>query len=351
MICRVVGSRAAGSMSTDDRIIVRTRASPPDSPGIYFSDLFLHVQSPDIRKNIVNYIENFGDLYHGCVKKDIWVSKFHEVKTEQLDLMMSEGHDIEARLDIGFKLMLTHDLISIQDWNFPSIMEIRNQHLRWINGHSRLLASGMNWIEPWHRMRCIIFVPKGNGIPADCFEEIEKITDDFMLRKILNPNISDDSPCIIDARFTPVDDDIRFQILRFEYCTKTDDRDAEKLFDRWQQWKHKYHEHGISVDVYTDWPDMISDSLRTWNMVLSGASEKNLVYHANMSVKIYIEKIHNETPSSTFRLYQFVPEKIDLAELFFWLDTDHSVYHTRDWSVVFVQPGPYKSKEISLSRL
>ena len=239
MTCPVVGSRAANNVNTNDRIIVGTRSSTPDGPGIYFSDLVLHVQGPDIRKNIVTYIENFGDLYHGCVKKDIWVSKFYEVKSEQLDLMLSEDHDIEARWDIGFKLMLTHDLISIHDWNFPPIMEIRNQNLNWINGHSRLLASGMNWIEPWHRMRYIIFVPNGNNIPAHCFDQIEKITDDSMLRKILNSDISDDSPCTIAARFTPVDHAIWFQILRFEYCTKTDDRDAEELFGRWQQWKHK----------------------------------------------------------------------------------------------------------------
>jgi len=338
-----VASRDGDSVSDHNQIVVGSL----NSQGEYQSDLLLEINSVDPCNGIVNYIKHFGEIYRIHLDQAIWSQKFNKCLHQLTSDMLTVQQDQCVQNDIEFKLNLINQARNLQHWRFPGVMESRNHDLVLVNGHSRLLAAGISWADAWEKMDFIVFVPKGSSIPAHGVRDITIIHDDAQLRTMLHPDSSDE-PATVWAQFYTVQDLIQFRILGIgqKVCQPTDVN--HDYLHRWLEWRSRYQGSQLEIQCFAGFNTVI-DSSGLWQIVLEGPPPQHLPYYSNMTVRIHNEK-KQDTQTKKFQLYHFGTSRIDLAEVLLWLDTDYSVFHTDDWSTIFVQPGEFKCQSMSISK-
>jgi hypothetical protein len=350
MISPAVELPGGAELSTDDRLIIRS----PSSPGHYQLDLSLQVYGPDIRKGIIPYIENFGQLYHGKFKQHTWTAKFVQEKKLLLQDMWTVNDDPGFIENIDFKLRQTDSARTLQRWDFPVLLDVRNQSVIWNNGHSRLLASSVCWNHAWDRVDALMFVPEGQDLSAipTSFQYLDRIHDDQELRIIFGNSMSTDQPWLINAGFETDNNQIIFRLRNVQkHRNSVDNTQNVKHFSAWKAWRAQYSGTDLMISVSVDAISKIDDSSKRWQIKHVGPPPDQLVSWAQMSARLFNQK-QNNPDNIGWHLYHFGDESIDLAELFFWADIEHSVFHTSDWRTILVQPGNFfKCREISLSGL
>lgn len=329
-------------MSQDDEIMVRT----PAEHGGYLSDICLEIRGPDSREGIINYIRNFGDLYLARLNRTTWLRKYDECLQQLVANMLDLPSDPDILQDIDFKLALCEQARQTPQWRFPCVMEIRDQTLTWINGHSRLLAAGVSWADAWDKVDFVIFAPKGTDITAHDFHAVTLINDDHQLRTILCRD-GDTMSVTIWADFYSYQDSVQFRINGVGQAA--DQTTSKGYLSVWQRWRGQHPGTSLPIQIFSD-ADSVSDSSGVWHITHMGPPPSNLIYHSNMSGRIYNEKKFGDQQPGAFTFYHFGKGKIDLAEILLWIDTDHSVFHSDDWSSIFVQPGEFKCRPMSLSQ-
>jgi hypothetical protein len=335
-------------MSSNDQILIRT---PADS-GQYLDDLDFAVYSPDIREGIVPWISNFGDLYHVRLTQQAWTAKFLESKKQLLSDMLGPMADPVVIQNIDFKLKMIAIGRRLQRWQFPSIINLNSGRLCWINGHSRLIAAGLNWNNAWDRMNYLVFVPLGEQIVPEQhnFAYMQPINSDLDLRRVLGMIAHDDQPVTMRAAFQVDNNTVRLSLQNIT-STKiavTDLHDRSECMT-WQLWQTKHADRPLTVRLYCCDPDKLIDSSGIWRLDLIGPPPQDLISPAQMSMYIYKAK-NQPVDCDVFTLYHFGSGHLDLAELLLQVDTEHTVFHSADWCTILVQPGfGFKCREISLS--
>jgi len=337
-------------MSSNDQILIRT----PADPGQYLDDLDFAVYSPDIREGIVPWISNFGDLYHVRLTQQAWTAKFLESKKQLLSDMLGPMADPVVIQNIDFKLKMIAIGSRLPRWQFPGIINLNSGRLCWINGHSRLIAAGLNWNNAWDRMDYLIFVPLGEKITAQQsnFSTLRQINTDLDLRRVLDMPVTDDQPVTIGAGFHAENNTVRFALQNITSAKVV----VADMHDRsdcaaWQLWKTQHANKPLTVRLHCRDPDALTDSSGIWSLDPIGPPPQDLIAPAQMSMYIYKAKNH-PVDCDVFTLYHFGSGHLDLAELLLQVDTEHTVFHSADWHTILVQPGTgFKCREISVSRL
>jgi hypothetical protein len=233
-------------------------------------------------------------------------------------------------------------------------MEVNSGRLCWINGHSRLIAAGLNWNNAWDRMDYLIFVPLGEKITAQQsnFSTLRQINTDLDLRRVLDMPVTDDQPVTIGAGFHAENNTVRFALQNITSAKVV----VADMHDRsdcaaWQLWKTQHANKPLTVRLHCRDPDALTDSSGIWSLDPIGPPPQDLIAPAQMSMYIYKAKNH-PVDCDVFTLYHFGSGHLDLAELLLQVDTEHTVFHSADWHTILVQPGTgFKCREISVSRL
>jgi len=332
-------------MSEDDQILVRT----VDEKGTFLSDLKLEVGGPDVRQGIMHYIQKFGVLYHAKVSKDHWLRKFDESLHQLVMRMLDLPQEADLLHDIDFKLSLIDQSRHLQRWRFPGVIEMHHQQVFWIVGYSRLLAAGVCWPDPWEKMDFVIFVADARDFLSYDLKDVTVIKDDQQLRKLLGSGDDSDLSTTIWATFIPEETSVRFRILGIG----TPPQPAKEMpliyVEKWLNWRSQYPDNQIEIQCFAA-PNTVIDTSGLWRIVDAGPSPNDLNYPSNMSGRIYNQKRSNLGPPGIFHLYHFAEHRINLAEILLWVDTEHSVFHTDDWSTIFVQNGEFNCRPMRISR-
>lgn len=336
-------------MCPSDHILVRTPAGPDQ----YFTDLELAVRGPDWRQGIMPWIANYGDLYHVRLTRACWVEKFLEIKKQLLSDMLGKLTDPDVIENVDFKLEMIADAMNLDAWQLPGIMNLFSNRLQWATGHSRLLAGGLNWSDPWNRMHHLLFVPYGENFQSlqHRFAHLEKIESDAALRLSFAGAVDNEHTLTMHAKFL-VDQHRTALFLQSITTTKVH---AKKHNDRskvamWKQWRACYLDKPLSVKIRCMDINKITDSSGSWRLHHIGTPPQDLISPAQMSMHIFKQK-QTLAENDCCDLYLFDSARLDLADLFFQVDTDHTVFHSADWNLIFVQPGlGFKCREISQSR-
>lgn len=333
----------------NDRFVVCT---PGAATGQYQHDLSLQVYSVDLRSGIIPYINNFGHLYHARLTKSEWCSKFNEVKQQLLRDMFWSVSDSDIVQNVDFKLRQIHLARTVQHWRFPSLLDVRNNSVKWTNGHSRLLASTINWSDAWTRVGFLIFVPHTEKARSESrFAFCQEISDDTELRRVLDDKMTNDDPWVINAAFETDGLDIRFQLRGIQCCNvPAADINDRSFYQAWHTWFSHSDVTSLRMHASVDDAASIRDSSGKWSINRVGSPARDLVSYAQMSAHIWRQKHSGIHDNDVWQFYHFGPNPVDIADFFFWFDPEYTVYHTHDWATILVQPSPaFKCKEISLS--
>ena len=292
-------------------------------------NLKLVTHMPEAVAGVVPYINQFTRLWIGSVQSDIFKITFNDLKAQVLPCLANLAIiEDDFNLRIGHKLELCHTAL-VTNWNSPATATIEKDDIFWESGQSRFLAGGLCWSNPWSKHQLLAFAPNKSIVEPWILDPVE-ITNDSELEGYLGPNTSN----TITTRFDIVDKRISFRLSSVSR-TQNKKENTERLADRVEtlrQWVKQYP-RGTRLNVYTNNPELIVDSIEYWN------------------INYMLEEQETNENTHKFYVYQ-CDQKLDLSELLFWMDTDYTEFSDSNNNYTLRSPGRNKkSKTISLSHL
>jgi hypothetical protein len=302
--------------------------------------------------NLLPLLNVFGRLYHGTVNKKYFNQLFQEKKQKFLTDLKSSIID----RDLEFQLKMSRVALT-DNWKWPAFVNMvqENGQPEWATGGSRILASGLCKKNPEQTITVLFFDQVGTSVDHWIDEPIE-ITSDTQLHEVLGVNYAQtQSPSIqISAVLKQAHNHTRLflhGIFDEELAGQQNSQELVELqlLDNLRQWQATNPQPQLTI--YTDWPDLISDSMGVWNYRIAG-SISQFTHH--MFRPGHLEKLaykeHEKEINSGPVLYVKQPIAIDLSEFLIWVDLEHTTFIEQDWNFLLYQRGnPYKLKMIGFS--
>ena len=305
---------------------------------------------PDTEHGVVEFLKHFGHLYIGTVNSELFKSTFRNIKSQVLpwlaDLVniRDNGH-----YRLGHKIDLCHQALESQ-WRSPVTATVINNCLYWESGQSRILAGGMCWQNPWNQHQLLIMTPAVEQI-AGYLDNAVQIESDSELVEVLGSNSHNrlDTSLYIDAskqvsfRLGAV----KKTVTQHEYIQPLKIR-----VDMVRKWLIQYP-LGSKLEVYTDRPELIKDSLGFWDIQHKGPGSH---FDPAASIDSYLWQQSNLQDSDNADVIhefhvQNTTDVIDVAELLFWMDLSYTSFYTKDWNFVLRRKTHmHRAKMIGLSR-
>jgi len=293
------------------------------------NSLKLIAHMPEAVEGVVPFINQFTKLWIGTIQKDFFISTFLGLKSQVLpwlaDLDIIEDND---NYRIGHKLELCHTALESK-WNSPTTATVVDGDIFWESGQSRLIAGALCWQRPWQQCQLLVFSSDKPMLEHWLTDAVE-ITSDSELSKHLGSTVVHK----INTRFDV--DHIGRISLRIGSVTKdtlsTENKPAlAKRVSVLREWI-KLYPLGTQLDVYTDHPELIKDSIGYWKInYFSSTADKS----TGKNYKFYV---HNPA------------QVVDIAELLFWMDIAYTEYITKDSRYILRLPNNLvKTKTIGLS--
>ena len=302
--------------------------------------------------NLLPLLNVFGRLYYGTVNKTYFNQLFQEKKQKFLTDLNSSIID----RDLEFQLKMSRTALT-NNWKWPAFINMvqENGQPEWATGGSRILASGLCKKNPEQTITVLFFDQVGTSVDHWIDTPIE-ITSDEQLHQVLGVNYTQaQSPSIqISAVLRQVQAHTRLflhGIFDEELAGQQNSQELVelKLLDNLRQWQATNPRPQLTI--YTDWPELISDSMGVWNYRVAG-NISQLTHH--MFRPGHLEKLaykkHEEGTNSEPVLYVKQPIALDLSEFLIWVDLEHTTFIEQDWNFLLYQRGnPYKLKMIGFS--
>jgi len=305
---------------------------------------------PDTNSGVVEFLKNFGSLYIGKVHSEFFKSTFKNLKLQILpwfaDLINIED---DENYRIGHKIDLCHQALE-SPWRSPCTATMVNGDIQWESGQSRILAGGMCWENPWDKHQLLILTPSIEYIPGYLDHAVEIVSDSEMVEALgSNGNNQLDTSLYIDRnkQLTVRLGAIKKVATQHEYI-----QDLKIRVDVVRNWITKYPSKS-RLDLYTDRPDLIKDSIGFWDIQHKGPSP---AFTPLASIDSYLwqqsTSHKSDTADNTHELYvQNSTHSIDVAELLVWMDLSYTSYYTKDWNFILRRKSDmHRAKIIGLSR-
>jgi hypothetical protein len=293
-------------------------------------DLKLITHMPKAVAGVVPFINQFTRLWIGTVQPDLFKRTFNEIKTQVLP-WIADLALLEDNLDyrIGHKLELCHTALKSR-WNSPATATITDHRdIFWESGQSRFLAGGLCWAMPWEKHQLLAFAPDLLAVEPWMKDPVE-IINDTELSNYLGPNISN----VINTRFDVDNQKISFRLssVAQHQSRNTNETHLESRVETLRQWI-KLYPRGTRLDVYTQNPELIKDSIGYWD--INYLTEQPVDVGCN-----YVFYVRD------------CEHMLDVSELLFWMDTEYTKFVTSDGKCTLKSPGTNnQSKLIGLSCL
>jgi hypothetical protein len=124
-----------------------------------------------------------------------------------------------------------------------------------------------------------------------------------------------------------------------------------EVLTKLQQWQTEYPRP--QLEIYTDYPELISDSMDVWNYrVVGNMSQFSHQLYNPGHLERLASTEHEELNNRTHVLYIKQPRPIDLSEFLIWVDLDYTTFVNQDWGFVLYRRGTnYKTRMISFSSI
>lgn len=304
------------------------------------------------KHSLLPFLNRFGRLYYGTVNATYFNTLFQEKKQQFLKQLNSTL----VNQDLEFQLRMSRIALD-SNWKWPAFVNVVHLHGQpeWATGGSRILASGLCKENPEQTILVLFFDQIGIDVDQWIESPIE-ITTDEQLHQVLGLVYTQtQSPVIqISTVLKQINDHTRLflhGIIDEELEGDQNSQELEQLplLDNLRQWQSNYQQP--QLDIYTDWPELISDSLGVWNYRVVG----NIAQFAHQLYKPgHLERLarveHEQKTTRGHILYIREPRAIDLTEFLVWVDVEHTTFIDKNWDFLLYRNGlEYKSTMISFS--
>jgi hypothetical protein len=215
------------------------------------------------------------------------------------------------------------------------------------------LASGLCKKNPEQTITVLFFDQVGSEI-AQWIENAKEITSDQQLHQVLGMTYDPtQSPSIqLSALLKQVNNHTRLLLhgiidSELEGYQNSQEISSFPLLTNLRTWQAKNNQPNL--EIYTDWPELISDSVSMWNYQISGSFSQlghKMLYPGHLEKLAKNE--HESTETRKYVLYVKNPVKIDLSEFLLWIDLNHTTFVDQDWNfVLYRRDSCYNLKTIS----
>jgi hypothetical protein len=310
----------------------------------------------NINKHPIDFLLNHGKLYFGNLNKLFFKKWYQANKTINLDYLLN-CQNLKSQDERQSVRFIQHMLRRGQQetWNLPGLItELDNRELFFGCGNSRLFVSGMCFSEPWKTINFLIL--QHSQTPADYYlENPIPILNIIDLHQTLNiPTEPTESPSTqLALSLLPKNNHFHIVLSNIKDHDPDDHQTVgQDYFDNFVKWQNI---NGVcpKLKIYTDWPDHIVDQNKTWDVEIAGPSvfyKEKLLGYGQLEMFLYHK--NNSTREDCHCLFVLSDRKIDLSDLFFWVDHKHSAFveHNLDFVLFKAQPQ-YLATRINVSRV
>ena len=343
--------------STRDRINLRS------------SKIQLQLLIPSLAQGIIPFLKQFGDLYFGTLKPEVFSDRYEKFKRElhcilgNQDLLecSDDWDELKSQDPYRYSLIKTAgfwlEMMRVNqesDWQWPALIEQANEIPDFLNGRSRLIATGTVKKDPWNHIKFLIWSPHGSEI-SKISQDATLLYHDRDLHKVLGLEYDD------QEYHQPQQSYLGVQLVNgkvtFEFFNNVYDgaytENTKKYWQNHRSWKQRYGAKPV-LKVYTDWPDLLRDRQQAWNWQVLGSCRSMIEPVVNInqlgSVEWWVRRAVASEQKHDHVLYVLQPRHIDISDLMFWTDLDHSTYLSSDGAFVLHRKDPqFRSTLIAVS--
>ena len=316
------------------------------------NNLQLTVHMPVVNTGVMGLINSFGCIWIGNINSKLFSQCFNDIKKNVLpNLANLSSIEDDSNLRIGHKLDLCHQALETNQWRSPITATCTSSEIFWESGQSRILAGGLCWDNAYQNHLVLLASPSYE-IAANVITNPVEITNDEELSRCIGNNTNATS--FISTRISNDNGQLNFRLGAVQQPASYHDylSDLDYRVETVRRWVTSYPK-GSRLDVYTNNPEKIVDSIGYFNINFAGSG-------LSLDQPVWIDsELHKlsgqhglDTPDGHHELYvSDSSSRIDVAELLFWADMRYTAYNTKDWRFVFRrQSSEYRSKTIGLSR-
>ena len=311
------------------------------------------VLSPVSKLGLSEYINRFGNLLFGTLRPEIFLQQFNALKEQHIFWQInSPFEDFKEIQPVQFYMHMLHEAQKISSWRWPGLINNLSK-FRWINGNSRLFATGMTKQQPSKLLNFLIL--QNFSVPTNTYiNDPIVVSNDDILHSILNVS-QDDDPWLPHCEILlTYNIDNRRETLELSGIKDPNDftdhhTAGENLLSDFLSWREHYG-RCPTLNVYTNWPELITNTHNAWNVKIVGDTnsfKKTMLYPSHL--ERHIRNLHEET-SKDHTLFIMEPRPVDVAELLCWVNLNHTAFIANDWSLALYRPDiTYSNTFIDLS--
>ena len=311
--------------------------------------------------NILAYLNQYAVLYHGHIKEKVCQWRFSQVRQSLIQdlkdlptITSQQWHQVgftdAGRYQTVAFIMYMCRLGRQTEWNFPVLLN----HSRWVNGGSRVLASGMTKPNPWNNISGLELVDI--GCPSSMLSDPIEVQSDEMLNHVLGLTFS-------KHKDTPSKLSLLTELRNNKVYLKSIEDGFERfnnvnqyiILDQFTEWRSQYPTKP-KIKIYTNWPKQIRNAFNAWDVVEVVPSQHIIDEIQGFGGRTgRLERFATEehkTPNKTVDhvLYVIDPRPIELGDLLIWMDLVHSTYIESEWKfLLYRKADVYKTTYIDTS--
>ena len=343
--------------------------STRDRINLQSSKIQLQLLIPSLAQGIIPFLKQFGNLYFGTLHPEVFSNTYERFKRElhstldNQDLLASgddwdelksqDLHRYQLIKTAGFCLEMMR-VNQESDWQWPALIKQANEIPSFLNSRSRLIATGTVKKDPWNHIKFLIWSLHGDEI-SKISQDAELLHHDRDLHRVLRLEYDD------QEYHQPQQSYLGVQLVNsrveFEFFNNAYDDDytenTKKFWQNHRDWKRRYGAKPV-LKVYTDWPQLLRDQQQAWHWQVLGSCRSMIepVVNVNQlgSVEWWVRRAVASEQQHDHVLYVLQPRHIDISDLIFWTDLDHSTYLSGDGAFVLHRKDPrFKSTLIAVS--
>ena len=302
---------------------------------------------PSFGHSLVDYINSFGNLYYGAMNTDLFYRLLRTSKHEFLSNLKNIKSTTTTQ-PVAFKLHLCR--VALQEsWKLPALINQSGHDLSWNTGQGRFLATGMCLQNPHNQIKFLLLQGK-NTDPGQFLQDPMLVTTDRQLHEILNLSATDQDT--VEIEFKLKQNGAHLTLASLYNGDTRHHYDAGALYlEQFEAWQHSYG-FRPTLHIYTNWPELITDSVGAWTIQHQGPSPVTRTEHFKIGhlERYLFEQVRNPLHKTDHVLYVTDPRSIDASDFLCWTDLTHSAYINIDGQFALLRPGNgYVTKLIDIS--
>jgi hypothetical protein len=304
---------------------------------------------PTFEHSLVDYINSFGNLYYGTMNVDLFYKSIRQTKKEFL-FDLKNISTITTTQPIAFKLHLCRVAIN-EPWRLPALINQSSDILNWSTGQGRFLATGMCLQNPHNQIKFLLLQDKGTD-PKHFLQDPVPVITDQQLHEILN--LSNTNQTTVEMQFELVQNGSHLILASLYNGDRSYHYDVGTPYlDQFKSWQQQYGPRP-TLHIYTNWPEMISDSVNAWTIKHQGPSPvvKTEYFKLGNLERCLFEQFGKFTHGKDHVLYVTDPRNIDISDFLCWMDLTYSAYININGQFALLRPSDnYFTKLMDISYL